>query len=176
MLTYAFLMEDAKSTKQEIHLSNNDCSQAYDSVPHLATSFIYDLHGFPSQLQGMLKSLEGNLHGQILTAHGPGPTFPMERGLGQGSILAPLKWNLFLDPLLRLLHDTPDPYIIGTGADAQPLRAIAFADDMTVVASSHKGYRIRMAQTSEYLNFFQVELNPKKTTYTYFNTRRRPHD
>ena len=83
----------------------------------------------------------------------------MERGLGQGSILAPLKWNLFLDPLLRLLHDTPDPYIIGSGADAQPLYAVAFADDMTVVASSHKGYRIRMAQTSEYLNFFQVELN-----------------
>ena len=154
MLTYAFLMEDAKSTKQEIHLSNNDCSQAYDSIPHWATSFIYDLHGFPPQLQGMLKSLEGNLHGQILTAHGPGPSFPMERGLGQGSILAPLKWNLFLDPLLRLLHDTPDPYIIGSGADAQPLYAVAFADDMTVVASSHKGYRIRMAQTSEYLNFF----------------------
>jgi hypothetical protein len=96
----------------------------------------------------------------------------MERGLGQGNILAPLKWNLFLNPLLRLLHDTPDPYIIGTGADAQPLRAVAFADDMTVVASSHKGYRIRMTQISEYINFFQVELNPKKTTYTYFNTRR----
>jgi len=96
----------------------------------------------------------------------------MERGLGQGSILAPLKWNLFLDPLLRLLHDTPDPYVIGTGCDAQPLRAIAFADDMTVVSATHKGYRIRMALTSEYLNFFEVELNPKKTTYTYFNTRR----
>ena len=172
MLTYALLMEDAKSTKQEIHLSNNDCSQAYDSIPHWATSFIYDLHGFPPQLQGMLKSLEGNLHGRILTAHGPGPPFPMERGLGQGSILAPLKWNLFLDPLLRLLDDTPDPYVIGTGCDAQPLRAIAFADDMTVVSATHKGYRIRMALTSEYLNFFEVELNPKKTTYTYFNTRR----
>ena len=88
MLTYAFLMEDAKSTKEEIHLSKNDCSQAYDSVPHWATSFMYDLHGFSPQLQGMLKSLEGNLHGQVLTAHGPGPPFPMERRLGQVSILA----------------------------------------------------------------------------------------
>ena len=92
------------------------------AVPHWATSFIYDLHGFPPKLQGMLKSLEGNLHGQILTAHGPGPPFLMQRGLGQGSILALLKWNLFLDPLLRL-HDTPDSYIIGTGFDAQPLWA-----------------------------------------------------
>jgi hypothetical protein len=172
MLKYAFLMEDTKSTKQKIHLSNNDCSQAYDSIPHWATSFTYDLHGFPPQLKGMLKFLEGNLHGWILTAHGPGPSFPTERGLGQGSILAPLKWNLFLDALLRLLHDTPDPYIIDTGCDSQPLRAIAFAEDMTVVSSTHKGYRIRMAQTSEYLNFFKVELNHKKTKYMYFNTRR----
>jgi hypothetical protein len=27
-LTYNFLMEDAKSTQREIHLSNNDCTQA----------------------------------------------------------------------------------------------------------------------------------------------------
>ena len=172
MLTYALLMEDAKSTKREIHLSNNDCSKAYDSVPHWATSFIYDIHGFPPALQRMLKSLEGDLHGRILTAHGPGPSFPMERGLGQGSVLAPLKWNLFLNPLLRLMDATDDPYTIGYGSDEQQLRAVAFADDMTVIASTHRGYRARMNLTSEYLNFFGVELNPKKTTYTYYNTRR----
>ena len=112
------------------------------------------------------------MHGRILTAHGPGPSFPMERGLGQGSILAPLKWNLVLDPLLRLMDETDDPYTIGHGPDEQHLRAVAFADDMTVIASTHRGYRARMNITSEYLNFFGVELNPKKTTYTYYNTRR----
>jgi hypothetical protein len=88
----------------------------------------------------------------------------MERGLGQGSILAPLKWNLFLDPLLRLMEETDDPYTIGHGSDEQHLRAVAFADDMTVIASTHRGYRARMNITSEYLNFFGVELNHKKTT------------
>ena len=120
----------------------------------------------------MLKSLEGDLQGRILTAHGPGPSFPMERGLGQGSILAPLKWNLFLDPLLRLMEETDDPYTIGHGSDENHLRAVASADDMTVIASTHRGYRARMNITSEYLNFFGIELNPKKTTYTYYNTCR----
>ena len=68
----------------------------------------------------------------------------MERGLGQGSILAPLKWNLFLDPLLRQLDVTHDPYTIGTGDNSQALRAIAFADDMTIISSTHRGYRTRM--------------------------------
>ena len=172
MLTYSFLMEDAKSTKREIHLSNNDCTQAYDSIPHWATDIIYAIHGFPPALQHMLKALEGNLHGRILTAHGPGPSFPMERGLGQGSILAPLKWNLFLDPLLRQLDVTHDPYTIGSGDNSQALRAIAFADDMTIISSTHRGYRTRMKLACAYLNFFNVELNPQKTTYTYYNTRR----
>ena len=172
MLTYNFLMEDAKSTQREIHLSNNDCTQAYDSIPHWATDIIYAIHGFPPNLQHMLNTLEGNLHGRILTAHGPGPSFPMERGLGQGSILAPLKWNLFLDPLLRQLDVTHDPYVIGNGDNSQALRAIAFADDMTIISSTHRGYRTRMKIACEYLNFFNVELNPQKTTYTYFNTKR----
>ena len=65
----------------------------------------------------------------------------MERGLGQGSILAPLKWNLFLDPLLRLMEKTDDPYTIAHGSDEQHLRAVAFGDDMTVIASRpHEHY------------------------------------
>jgi hypothetical protein len=70
------------------------------------------------------------------------------------------------------MDETDDPYTIGHGSDEQHLRAVAFADDMTVIASTHRGYRARMNITSEYLNFFGVELNPKKTTYTYYNTRR----
>jgi hypothetical protein len=96
----------------------------------------------------------------------------MERGLGQGSILAPLKWNLFLDPLLRQLDVTHDPYIIGNGDSSLALRAIAFADDMTIISSTHRGYRTRMKIACEYLNFFNVELNPQNTTYTYYNTKR----
>ena len=33
LLTYTLLLEDAHDRKQEIHISNNDCTQAYDAVP-----------------------------------------------------------------------------------------------------------------------------------------------
>ena len=52
--------------------------------------------------------------GRVLTAHGAGAEWDMECGLGQGSVLAPLKWNLFLDLLLKRMDDTPDPYTAQT--------------------------------------------------------------
>jgi hypothetical protein len=33
IVTYTLIMEDAKQSKKEIHISNNDCTQAYDAVP-----------------------------------------------------------------------------------------------------------------------------------------------
>ena len=72
----------------------------------------------------------------------------MDCGLGQGSVLAPLKWNLFLDPLMKLMDDTPDPYIMSDGKTTRELRILAFADDTTIFASSHAGYRARIRLTN----------------------------
>jgi hypothetical protein len=33
LLTYCILTEDANGHHKEIHISNNDCTQAYDAVP-----------------------------------------------------------------------------------------------------------------------------------------------
>ena len=57
---------------------------------------------------------------------------------------APHEWKLFLDPLLRQLYVTHDPYIIGNGDSSQALRVISFADDMIIISSTHRGYRTRM--------------------------------
>ena len=47
IVTYTMVMEDAHQTKQEIHISNNDCTQAYDAVPPWAMYAVYRFHGFP---------------------------------------------------------------------------------------------------------------------------------
>jgi hypothetical protein len=91
----------------------------------------------------------------------------------QGSVLAPLKWNLFLDPLLHLMEDTSDPYIKGSGPSAIHLRILAFADDTTIFASSHRGYIERMELAGKYFGIFGVNFSPAKTHYTYANTRGR---
>jgi hypothetical protein len=54
LLTYTLLMEDAHDHKKEIHISNNDCTQAYDAVPPWAMRAVYRHHGFPPDLVEML--------------------------------------------------------------------------------------------------------------------------
>ena len=54
--------------------------------------------------------MDTHQQGKIISAYGTGPSFPKEGGLGQGSVLAPLKWILFMDPLLHELDKIGDPY------------------------------------------------------------------
>ena len=173
IITYTLIMEDVKQSKKEIHISNNDCTQAYDAVPPWAMYAVYRFHGFPPDLIQMLINMDDNMRGRVLTAHGIGEEWTKTCGLGQGSVLAPLKWNLFLDPLLHLMDDTADPYIMGSGLSAVHIRILAFADDTTIFASTHNGYLERMALAGKYFGIFGVNFSPTKTHYTYANTRGR---
>ena len=91
VFAYTFMMEDAKQYKKEIHVSNNDCTQAYDAVPPWAMYAVYRYHKFPPALIDLLINMDANRVGRVLTAHGPGSEFNIECGLGQGSVLAPMK-------------------------------------------------------------------------------------
>ena len=170
VIAYTFIMEDAKQFKKEIHISNNDCTQAYDAVPPWAMYAVYRYHKFPPALIEMLINMDSNRVGRVLTAHGPGAEFKIDCGLGQGSVLAPLKWNLFLDPMIKAMESTRDPYIMSDRKTSVPIRIIAFADDTTIVASTHKGYLERMALAGEYFGTFGVNFSPSKTNYTYAYT------
>jgi hypothetical protein len=66
-------MEDANNqNRKEIHISNNDCTQAYDAVPPWAMHAVYRYHGFPPDLINMLINMDDSMKGRVLTAHGAG--------------------------------------------------------------------------------------------------------
>ena len=176
LLTYTLLMEDAHDHKKEIHISNNDCTQAYDAVPPWAMRAIYRYHGFPPQLVEMLCNMDTKRVGRVLTAHGAGTEWDMTCGLGQGSVLAPLKWNLFLDPLLKRMDSTRDPYTFTSQSGTHDIRVAAFADDTTIIASTHDGYVERMNMAIEYFSHFGVNFSPSKTHYTYAHTHGRHYN
>jgi hypothetical protein len=71
------------------------------------------------------------------------------------------------------MEDTSDPYIMSSGPSDIHLRILAFADDTTIFASSHRGYIERMALAGKYFVIFGVNFSPTKTHYTYANTRGR---
>ena len=173
LIIYRLLIEDAHHRGKELHLSSNDCSQAYDSIATWTMQEIYKFHRFPPRLIKLLLDLDSNQTGHIITAYGIGPAFQKRGGLGQGSVLAPLKWNLFLDPMLKHLTTIGDPYVIldptpgSTPATPINIYSASFADDVSGIAPNHRSYLLRMDFTNTYLVFFGVHLNNIKTKYSY---------
>ena len=84
LITYNLILEGAFHTRKEIHISNNDCSQAYDAIPPWAMRAIYHYHQFPPALIELLMNLDSDQSGTVITAHGEGPSFTKTCGLGQG--------------------------------------------------------------------------------------------
>jgi hypothetical protein len=74
-----------------------------------------------------------------------------------------------------MLETTSDPYVMSNGIHRIDIRVLAFADDTTIFASSHKGYLERMAMAGEFFGIFGVNFSPQKTNYTYANTCGRHH-
>ena len=160
---YKGALEEAYLEKKPLYISSNDCTQACDSVAPWAMYFIYKYHGFPDNLVNLLINLDTNQTGTILTGLGATEPFVKECGLGQGSSLAPLKWNLFLDPLLKWQRTLPDHFAIGK----TEIGAIAFADDTGWFATTHSAYIKKTKVGGKYLNFFGVEMNGSKTKLLY---------
>ena len=168
ILQTIFLMEDARHNRKECHLSNNDCSAAYDSCERWAMSLIYRHHGFPPELSQFLTNMHTGQMGQILTGHGATEQWEKECGLGQGSLLAPLQWNLLLDPIIRHIDSIKeDAYTIDTAEGPISISISSFADDTTLFSSTHKGYLKRFTLLSTYLATFGISLSPEKTKYQY---------
>jgi hypothetical protein len=117
MLEESMVFEDAHQHHEVFHGYNNDCTAADDNITPWTSESIYQYYGQPQRLIAFMLNIDKHQYGKILTAYGAGDDFEKACGIGQGSILAPLKWKLFLDPLLKELDRTGAPYIMGTGAN-----------------------------------------------------------
>jgi hypothetical protein len=75
-----------------------------------------------------------------------------------------------------MLETTSDPYVMTNGTHRIEIRVLAFADDTTIFASTHKGYLERMTMAGEFFGIFGVNFSPQKKNYTYANTRSRHYE
>ena len=69
------------------------------------------------------------------------------------------------------MDSTKDPYTFTSQGITHELRIAAFADDTTIIASTHAGYVERMNMAIEYFSYFGVNFSPSKTHYTYAHTQ-----
>ncbi len=144
-----------------------DQEAAYDSVPiHLVMSRLR--LKLPPHGQGVADTIESLFFGnssRILVNNSRSSPVIRRRGLAQGAPLAPILYNVFLDPLLSALEasEPPDPMNITRNFSIPP--ALSFADDITLLAASEELLRIRVAIVSNWSHVNFTRLNPAKTTF-----------
>ena len=103
MVTVDVVLADAKRRNKNIHLVTIDCARAFDSVEFWALRRAYMALGLSDDEVRMLSCTDGGT-AQVVTPAGLSPIFNVEKGVRQGEVLSPTKFNIWLNVLLQHLR------------------------------------------------------------------------
>lgn len=157
-------LEQARDTNCPLYGVLFDVSKAFDTVPEEGLDRSMRLLGFPHPLRRLLLDINGNATAQVITSHGLTESFEVERGVRQGSILSPILWRIFMDPLLKEWHAQRDPFVLRDGQGCTlPLRGQAYADDAAGFASSLEGLQARIHAMTLFCSLHGIRLNLDKS-------------
>lgn len=152
------LLSESRRTLSTLHMAQMDLRKAFDSVSVDAVLAAASSAGLPKKFLHYLEVLyqqsktlvqSGDLSEEIRAA----------RGVKQGDPLSPLLFNLVVDGLLREL-----PAIIGFRLGETMINAMAFADDLTLVASTRGGLQELLNQSEAYFKARGLSFNPEKSS------------
>lgn len=152
------LLTESKRTLRPLHMATMDLRKAFDSVTVEAVLGAAKAVGLPPSLIQYLEYLyeesrttveSGGLKQEVKAA----------RGVKQGDPLSPLLFNLVVDELLKEL-----PTFIGFRLGETTINAMAFADDLTLVASTRAGLQQLLDQSEAFFKARGLSFNARKST------------
>ena len=94
--------------------------------------------------------------------------FLVKNGVEQGGVLSPILFCLYLDGLLAILVESNVGCFIGTWY----FGALAYADDIVLLAPSNRVMRLMLKICDEYAEGFDIVFNAKKAKCIFIRVRR----
>lgn len=159
----------------QINLSKNkgkvyalfiDFARAFSSIPHEKLWDKLLWLGVSSKIIRILKNLYDNFNTAIKTEHGYTEQIEITEGLGQGCILSPLLFNLYICDIESFLYST-NLFGVKISHDFQ-LQILSFADDMTVLGSTPGELQRKINRLYEYFENLSLIVNIDKTKIVIF--------
>ncbi len=119
------------------HLAFLDIKAAYDSVPRGELWRRMNSLDVPAPLVGVLRALFDHNSPQLLVGGKRSSAFGLPAGVLQGSVLSPLLYSVYLDPLVKKLRAGPLlPFAHADGG----INYFLYADEVVLVAKN--GYHL----------------------------------
>lgn len=150
--------EDAKVHHKPIVVMFLDIKKAYDSVHPLSIMNSLRFLNFDEKYWNILSSTFVGRKMRVLTQTGSTEFFHPLTGLEQGDPSSPILWNIFYEPLLQKLHA-----LKGYQLENLNVSYLAYADDLTLIASNDNDMQLLLDTVTEYLSFHCMQIQPKKS-------------
>jgi len=126
--------EDQKTSSHPFVRIDVDFENAFNSVPHENLWAV--LRAFEVPDVDLLEAIYSVATVSLSQCQGLGGGITFDTGVQQGSVLSPTLFNVFLNPLLRMLTAIGRRKGIAHGIRGlDPFNNLAFADDLTIIAA-----------------------------------------
>lgn len=151
------LQFDARTNRKQIHILTLDVRKAFDTVCHGAICGVLRERGLPLGMVDYLSALYRTAAVRLeVDRELSGEIFP-GRGVRQGDPLSPLIFNLIMNEVLAAV-----PSEVGYNLMGRNVNALAFADDLVLIAATRDGAQRSLNRVVEALYEFGLELAPAK--------------
>ena len=158
ILILDFIISSQKKSSR-VWLSFLDINQAYDRTCR-AKLFTRLLDaGISGRMFRSLHSMFDTVKRAVKIGTNISDFFDCECGVPQGSILSPLLFDLYIDPLVKRLHQRGLGIIVG----GRRIPALLFADDIVLLASSAKELQLMLNVCSEFARDFRLSFSKSKS-------------
>lgn len=117
------------------HLAFLDIKAAYDSVPRGELWRRLAAMGLNPSIMATLRALFDHNSAQLALAGRRSQPFALEAGVLQGSVLSPLLYSVFIDPLAYKLRDGP---ALPLPRNDEQINCLLYADDVVLMAKSRR--------------------------------------
>jgi hypothetical protein len=154
---------ETQDQSKYVHVAYLDQAKAYDAAEHSALTMSLRSLGVPTQTLRLLASIDEGCSLQLKTHDGLTPEIPIGRGARQGDPLSPLRYNAFMNGLLRHLDTAGVAWSISNNIK---LHAQFFADDAWLCGASREDLQKLLHHAHEFFEFFKLKCNTAKSFYT----------
>ena len=114
-----FESPDEEGLSKAIHVAYIDIRRAYDSIEPWALAMALRSLGVPAQVVTLMADIDKDCSLIVKTKHGDTPETPMGRGAKHGCPLSVLRFNAFINGLLRHLKSVPAAWRISHNQSTQ---------------------------------------------------------
>lgn len=151
------VLGDCRRKLRECHTAVLDFSKAFDTVSHAALIDLLRERELPRQFCDYIARLYATSNTTLDVGKEKSSPVVVGRGVRQGDPLSPLLFNMALDLVLANL-----PKGVGYRLETEPVSALAYADDLVLMAGSKVGLQSCIDAVDKYGQMMGLKLNHTK--------------